>query len=266
VKLLEDKRFYVYVFLDPMKPGECKYGDYMFEYCPFYVGKGKSNRLRRSLYLYSDNKRNTFKMLKIRKLRKLGHEPIVLKYLNYLTELEAFNCEIEMIKTIGRRDKNLGPLTNLTDGGEGMSGHLVSLETIMKNSGLNHHQYGKSRSEDVKHKISTTLKMNTNHQNKKSLSEKTKQKISVANKGRLSAEKHHMFGRHHSVETIEKIRASKTGKNKGSNNPNSKPVIVKYKYYGSLADAGRDNGISWTVINYRIKKKFPGYKYIEETI
>ena len=45
MKLLEDRRFYVYVYTDPRKDnGPYKYGEYEFEYEPFYVGKGIGNR------------------------------------------------------------------------------------------------------------------------------------------------------------------------------------------------------------------------------
>ena len=39
---------------------------------------------------------------------------------------------IKYIKIIGRRNKKLGPLVNMTDGGEGCSGCKPSVETMLK--------------------------------------------------------------------------------------------------------------------------------------
>ncbi len=37
--------YYVYVFLDPRKPGKWEYNGIIFDFQPFYVGKGKGRRI-----------------------------------------------------------------------------------------------------------------------------------------------------------------------------------------------------------------------------
>lgn len=46
---MELKDFYVYVYLDPRKSGEYIYDDLKFNYEPFYVGKGRGDRIISSL-------------------------------------------------------------------------------------------------------------------------------------------------------------------------------------------------------------------------
>lgn len=115
--------FYVYVYLDPRKPGLYIYGEYSFEYEPFYVGKGSDSRS--TIHLYESslerncNRKFTNKIKKIR--RKCGHDPFVISYKEQLEEQTAFDLEVSMISSIGRHDLKRGPLCNLTDGGEGTS-------------------------------------------------------------------------------------------------------------------------------------------------
>lgn len=77
---------------------------------PFYVGKGKD---RRAL---SKKRSNWWK----RVVNKYGYDIIFLEI--KLTEQEATEREKYWIKRIGRKDLGLGPLVNMTDGGEGTSG------------------------------------------------------------------------------------------------------------------------------------------------
>jgi hypothetical protein len=51
-------KYYVYLYLDPRKEGKFKYGDYEFDYEPFYVGKGHGNRLFEHLRPSRLNKTN----------------------------------------------------------------------------------------------------------------------------------------------------------------------------------------------------------------
>lgn len=48
-KARKKNRFYVYALLDPRKPGKYKYGEYEFDYEPFYVGKGSGDRCEHHL-------------------------------------------------------------------------------------------------------------------------------------------------------------------------------------------------------------------------
>lgn len=110
--------FYVYIYLDPRKNGEFNYPqiDKSFEFEPFYIGKGRGNRINMGI---KENKKDYYKNRKIRSMIKDGYFPIALKIFENLTEKESFGKEIYLIKVIGRMDLSLGPLCNLTDGGEG---------------------------------------------------------------------------------------------------------------------------------------------------
>lgn len=41
----DDPIFYVYIYFDPRKPGNWVYGEFIFEFEPFYAGKGKDDRI-----------------------------------------------------------------------------------------------------------------------------------------------------------------------------------------------------------------------------
>ena len=122
--------FYVYVLLDPRKPGNFVYGDKLkFDHEPFYVGKGKGRRdishfRLGNLSKDSERIKNTKKVNKIRKILSLNLTPIVVRVKKNTTEDIAFKLEMKAITLIGR-GKN-GPLVNCTDGGEGTSGYVWS--------------------------------------------------------------------------------------------------------------------------------------------
>jgi hypothetical protein len=88
---------------------------------PFYVGKGKKDRV----FCHEANAINThhksYKLNTIRALHK-GKLPVYY-YIDsfHSSEAEAHSRERFLIQSIGRHDLKTGPLTNLTDGGEGAS-------------------------------------------------------------------------------------------------------------------------------------------------
>lgn len=118
-------KFYVYVYLDPRKMGEYVYGEFKFDAEPFYIGKGTGYRCNIGI---KDDKNYKFKLKhnKIKSIFKSGFIPIIIKIHEGLTEIESLNLEKKTIKSIGKLIDGTGPLTNITDGGEGMTGYKHS--------------------------------------------------------------------------------------------------------------------------------------------
>lgn len=85
----------------------------------FYIGKGKGNRLN---FKFGRNPKWTYKA------KKYGFKAIIYK--DNLTEKEALDLEVELIKEY----RKTHDLANITDGGEGTSGLIVSKETRTKMS------------------------------------------------------------------------------------------------------------------------------------
>jgi hypothetical protein len=157
-----DNKFYVYIYLDPRYDGVFKYGDYTFDYRPFYVGKGCGSRDVSHIYEAENHKNiNRHKCILIRKILKES-TPIVLRVCDNMTDADALELESVLIKLIGRKCDG-GILTN-----HGECGRVMS--------GVAHPLYGKKRSEETKEKIRNTLKG-------RPLSEETKKKLSLKSKG-----------------------------------------------------------------------------------
>jgi hypothetical protein len=127
---------------------------------------------------------------------------------------EAKKIEILLIEKYGRKNLGLGNLVNMTDGGEGALGVVVSEETRQKMSEKQKSKtpmLGKTHSDETKQKISEANKGKTlseEHRQKmseaqkgKTLSEETRQKMSEAKKGNKSIN----FGKTRSEETRQKI-------------------------------------------------------------
>lgn len=117
---------YVYVLMDGGIPGPFYYSRWKFMYQPFYVGKGYGRR-----YLHHESSAvagdgcNPHKSRKIRKIHRLGNCVEVRLVKTGLSNRTASCLERRLIQVIGRSDLRAGPLTNLTDGGEGTPGIVV---------------------------------------------------------------------------------------------------------------------------------------------
>lgn len=127
-------KFYVYIYLDPRKPGEYIYGDLSFTHEPIYVGKGHGQRMYNHLK-ESQLKNKNLKNNKINKILSEGLKPIIKKVFDNLEEFDAYELERNIVDKIGRIQKNEGPLVNMSDGGKGgSSGVVFTEEQLLKKS------------------------------------------------------------------------------------------------------------------------------------
>lgn len=220
--------FYVYVYLDPRKPGDHNYGEYHFDYEPFYVGKGKNKRLYKHLQpaklKNGENKSFTNKIMKIQCV--CGIDPIIIKCQEMLEEQVALNLEVKIVGIIGRLNILTGPLCNLTEAGDGISGYKHTDDTKRKigkslkglQAGINNPMYGKHHTEEVREKLSLKLSGENHPMFGKHPLEETKRKnrewhngkhCTIGTKRKMSeshlGEKNVMYGKKHSEETIKKI-------------------------------------------------------------
>ena len=173
----------------------------------FYIGIGMNDKRP-----YSQESRNThWKNV----VGKAGYTVTVLfDDINWST---AVSIEKYLIRYHGRSDKELGPLVNKTDGGEGASGIIISEDQKQKISAANK---GKKFTLGYKHTKETLLKM------------------SIANKGKNNP----MYGKVVSQET----RAKRSEAFKGINNHKSKKVIdtATNTIYVCVTEAAKAFGIS----------------------
>lgn len=159
---------------------------------PFYVGKGRD---RRAWLVHGRNVR----WQRIVKKHGLSVEIMADK----LSEKAAFDLEKSTILALGR-----GFLCNCTDGGEGMSGHVKSEETLAK---LRISLLGRKHSDATKALIGAKSKG-------KIFSAETRLKLSMANKGSvptpetLAKRSVALSGRKFSDEHRAKISKALTGR------------------------------------------------------
>lgn len=196
---------------------------------PFYVGKGKGDRAIRH-FKNVDNPK-TYLHRKIAKLIKENIQ-INIEKIYCENEDEAFIREIHLIHKLGRRDLNLGPLLNFTDGGEGMHGHQFSQESKLKMS--------IARRKRITTNI-TKLKMSKSMTGK-ICSEQTKRKISQKHQGKTLTEEHRKnlsaakkgigLGRILSEEHKHKMSVAQKGKSR-------KPLSEETKLKISMGNKGK---------------------------
>ena len=169
--------FYTYIYYDPSRNNE-----------PFYVGKGKVDRA----WTHYTRKGMHPMTQRMQLLNKNNIRPVIGLY-SYIDEELALLVEMELISKFGRRDLGKGPLLNLTDGGEGVSGSRKVFTAEHKQK-LSAASLGRPKSEEHKQHVRDKRKLQI-------ISKETCTKISESHKG----EKNHFFGKKHTEESKAKM-------------------------------------------------------------
>jgi len=155
---------------------------------PFYVGKGHGDRWRYHDYAYGRD-RNLHKLNIIRQMKAAGHEIPKIKLHEGLTEDVAYTYESALISAIGRADKGLGPLTNLSDGGEGATGltpeQLERLAASQRGKKLSPEHIARIRAANTGRKLTPeAIKKLTAARHAAPFSPETRAKMSVVHRGK----------------------------------------------------------------------------------
>lgn len=144
--------FYTYILFDWMG-------------IPRYVGKGKGNR-----DVAHEQRPDPINLLKNEFIEQtwtmLGEIPKIRVREN-MSEVEAFETEIALIKALGRIDLSTGPLTNMTDGGDGGAGASLARwakpgareRASVTNSARYATPEGKARAREIMNRPETVAKL-----------------------------------------------------------------------------------------------------------
>jgi hypothetical protein len=183
---------------------------------PYYIGKGKGNRVYRRRYKGINPPKDKSRIIFLKQ---------------NLTEEEAFRHEVYMIAVFGRKDLGTGILHNRTNGGDGTSGWIPS------------EKQRKNMSEKMKGRV--PWNKNISHTNE------TKRKIGVANIGKVSYWKDKTLPK----DAIEKMKLTKklNGSGVGENNSRAKEWEIifddgRIEIVKSLQTWAIDNGYKPTSI------------------
>ena len=249
---------YVYVYLDNRKEGSYSYGQYHFEYEPFYVGKGKNDRYLTHLRIARGDRsgKNNLVISKIRSIINDGFEPIIIKLYENLSESDYSKYEIDAISEIGKICDGKGPLLNITDGGDG------GITWIGE-----HHNKGKKYEEIVG--LEKSMEM------KKKLSEQASERVGElnANYGNRG-DKNPIYGIKRSEETKDKIRKntleqfSKYTKEQIDQMVNlmndarkNKPDEIKHEWYANISKALKEKSERGELFTEEHRKKLSNNHY-----
>ena len=199
---------------------------------PYYIGKGRGKRMFNKHYVMPTDKNY-----------------IVILEQN-LTEIGAFAIERRLIRWWGRKDIRTGILNNLTDGGEGTSGRILSDNS---KSAISFALLNKPKSESHKKKLSKAAKGRI-------VSLITREKMGIARRGRTFSEE---SSRKKSDAQKGKPRFHKTRGIPSKPLKGMRPCSTPCGEFISCAAASRHYLISKDTVGFRCKSKnYPDWKYV----
>jgi hypothetical protein len=178
---------------------------------------------------------NSIKDRIIAKLANANCEPLFSIIASNLTEQDAHDIEMEAIKKTGRINLKTGPLANLTNGGEGMSGYL----------GL----WG-SNNPSSRPIIAEGRQFSCCSEADRNLG---------LTKGRTRYRIEHGWPGYYRVGEDQK--PCRKGRRTGISHKGARAVIANGKRYPLLSDAASDLGVCLSAIHKRIHAGWPGYYY-----
>lgn len=143
--------YYVYMLLDIRFPGDYQYGRYRFKYRPLYCGMGYGNRSHtHAKQAVKPTAAKTQKNIRIRNILKETGKPPAIRYMKEgLLQQEAFDLECKLVQLIGRHNLRTGPLTNLSDGGEGQKNIVHTPEYRERRTAINNRIWAERTEEEV---------------------------------------------------------------------------------------------------------------------
>jgi hypothetical protein len=189
---------------------------------PFYVGKAayphRPYEHIEEAYGTRISIKNRHKLNTIKKIVKENHNILIKIVFSSTDEQSALDEEIRLIALYGRKDLKTGILTNMTNGGDGITGHIHSQHSRKKIS-----EALKNRPKEIRRQAAEKIKGHTFNKGR-ILSEEHKNKISKANMGRkidrdITGENNPFYNKNHSEISKEKMSIWKSENYKGENNP-----------------------------------------------
>ncbi len=186
--------FYTYLYRDPSRNNE-----------PIYVGKG---RQKRAFYHLGRKDKHPFTQ-RLQWMKNNGIQPVVEFLCKDVDEELAHLCEMEAIDKFGRKDLGKGPLLNLTDGGEGLTGFKMPEEQKAKIRAANKGRKGRPHTLEERARISAAKKgrIPSEEEKAKMRASLTGRKLPEEVKAKMRAA---ALGRKHTDEAKAKMRAAKS--------------------------------------------------------